>query len=668
MTRGSRFVKAGMAVAVWSLACLPATNADEATLAELGIAPTAEDVARCLQWFAPDEKAVAEIRDHLERLGDDRFAERQRAARALLGCPILPNDLLEEAANSPDAEIRYRVRLIRQRRGQAHSERVLRATLTAVADRKLPGTAAEILAALETSVDDGLWGLAGEALAATAREADYERIRAALASRHPMVRAVAIHALAAAGDREVAADLRPLLNDSHERVALAAALALADWGDRSSLPVLVRLLESKDMITRWESIRALRFLTRQDLAYHPRADAGDRATAVSAWRDWLGKHAATANLRYPLQYELDVDPDSVVGRRSPERRGHLVGRYGGNRASEAAVAAGLRWLAEHQLDNGSWDFDHRRGGPCQTNPGSLQGVNNAATAMALLALLGAGNTPRAGLYRRDVELGVRYLVGQATAKKVPAGWADLSERGGSMYSHALASIALCEAFAQTGDTQIAEAAQRCVDFIIEAQDPQGGGWRYQPRQPGDTSVFGWQLTALKIGESAHLAVKPDCLDGATRFLDSVQTDGGAKYGYTKPGGGNATTAIGLLGRMYLGWKCDEAALRRGVAHLAQIGPSNGNMYYNYYATQVLFHYGGENWSKWNRSLRDYLVETQAKQGAEAGSWFFAEGDHGAQRGGRLYCTALAALILEVYYRYPPLCRQTAAARQENDAL
>jgi hypothetical protein len=82
-----------------------------------------------------------------------------------------------------------------------------------------------------------------------------------------------------------------------------------------------------------------------------------------------------------------------------------------------------------------------------------------------------------------------------------------------------------------------------------------------------------------------------------------------------------------------------------------------NMYYNYYATQVLHHYGGYPWRKWNELMREYLVATQAPSGHEQGSWFFFGSDHGCLAGGRLYCTAMASMILEVYYRHMPLYKE-----------
>lgn len=351
------------------------------------------------------------------------------------------------------------------------------------------------------------------------------------------------------------------------------------------------------------------------------------------------------------------------GLRSGGRSGEALLKAGGTEESESAVQRALKWLAAHQLEDGGWDFDHTRGPGAHRkspNPGLVR-ARNGATGMALLPFLGAGQTHLDGKYKTVVQRGLSYLI-RNQRKKAGGGTFEDFQRG--MYSHGICSIALTEAYAMTNDQSLLLPAQSAINYISAAQDPIGGGWRYVFQQPGDTSVVGWQLMALKSGNMAYLQVSPNTIRGCSKFLDSVQIESGAKYGYVGPGEGYATTSIGLLCRMYLGWTRNEPALQRGVNFLSNAGPSidarGADMYYNYYATQVMRHYGGEDWEKWNGVMRDWLVETQARKGDSDGSWFFPGGRH-ATEGGRLYCTSMAAMTLEVYYRHLPLYAKKAAA-------
>ena len=332
---------------------------------------------------------------------------------------------------------------------------------------------------------------------------------------------------------------------------------------------------------------------------------------------------------------------------------------GGTKASDIAVGKALKWLAEHQNPDGSWNFDHRQG-PCRNrcgNAGDMTDCRTGATALALLPFLGYGITHKEGEYKDTVERGLYFLV---TQMKVSNGAGNLMQGGGNMYSHGLAAICLCEAYAMTNDRKLAKDAQLAINFIEYAQDRVGGGWRYVPHQPGDTSVVGWQLMALKSAAMGNLTVHSTTLTGVNNFLNSVQQDDGAVYGYVDPGAGEATTAVGLLCRMYMGWKKDHPALKRGVEYLANQGPSeDGRFYYNYYATQVLRHYEGPLWEKWNTKLREHLVRTQSQTGHQTGSWYIEGPEHGIHAGGRLYATSMATMILEVYYRHLPLYRESS---------
>ena len=372
------------------------------------------------------------------------------------------------------------------------------------------------------------------------------------------------------------------------------------------------------------------------------------AAAVSVQLDPLGDFAASTD----LIGEFGTTNGSGLEGRGAASKARLLREAGGSEGSEEAVKLALKWFAKHQNRDGSWSFRHLGGTCACPNHGKLGNAYIGATAMAILPYLGAGSTHFEGEYKEQVQAGLYYIM----SRQKPNG--DLTEPGGTMYSHGIAAICLCEAYAMTQDRKLMKHAQAALDYIAYAQDPIGGGWRYRPHEPGDTSVVGWQLMALKSGHMAYLQVDPNVLRKTTKFLNSVQTDYGSAYGYTSPGNRSATTSIGLLCRMYLGWKKDEEALQKGVERLSRSGRSDVDMYYNYYATQVMRHMEGKHWDKWNGQMRDWLIEKQAKTGHMAGSWHMGA-SHSVEKGGRLYNTSMATMVLEVYYRHLPIYRQQA---------
>ena len=133
------------------------------------------------------------------------------------------------------------------------------------------------------------------------------------------------------------------------------------------------------------------------------------------------------------------------------------------------------------------------------------------------------------------------------------------------------------------------------------------------------------------------------------------------------------TAEGLVSRQLLGWPRDFPALIKGVgqvsAHLQEGG--DRNIYYWYYATQLLHNMRGEQWDRWNPKIREGLIGLQVKDDTCAkGSWdpFSPVPDIWAERAGRLYLTSLSILTLEVYYRYLPLYRTADDDQEKMDAI
>ena len=347
--------------------------------------------------------------------------------------------------------------------------------------------------------------------------------------------------------------------------------------------------------------------------------------------------------------------------RSPEARAALVLREGGNEFSEQAVALGLKWLALHQHEDGHWSLDgYNRVDKCRGRCKGAGGRSDtAATALALLPFLGAGQTHRTGDYTDEVGRALTWLM------KQQASTGDLRGRGvGRMYAHGMATIALVEAYAMTQDEELRAAAQKAIDFIVGAQHS-AGGWRYSPGEPGDTSVFGWQIMALRSAQLAYMNVPEETLERAARYLDSAGVDHyGARYSYMPRGRATPSmTAEGLLCRQYSGWGPNHPGIDEGVRYLLNDHiprRQEADFYYWYYGTQMMHHVGGQPWNTWNHALRDLVIDMQQKGGHEAGSWDPVGPFSGT--GGRIYTTSLALCILEVYYRHLPLYREMAVDR------
>ena len=120
------------------------------------------------------------------------------------------------------------------------------------------------------------------------------------------------------------------------------------------------------------------------------------------------------------------------------------------------------------------------------------------------------------------------------------------------------------------------------------------------------------------------------------------------------------TAEALLSRQYLGWHRNNEALIQGATLVAEdLHKSEArNIYYWYYATQMLHNMQGPVWQEWNVRVRDGLVGLQVTarlQGCDRGSWDPARpiDDQWGNEAGRHFLTCMSLLTLEVYYRYLP---------------
>ena len=366
-------------------------------------------------------------------------------------------------------------------------------------------------------------------------------------------------------------------------------------------------------------------------------------------RPALGMESALALDRVNLQ--------SLLERRKvdPQKKLELVEKYGGTEETLAAIERGLQWLKQHQHSSGMWslhEFHNREKGKKYSGTGSSKS-DSAATGLSLLAFLGDGHTHKVGDYKDSISRAVKWLTSH---QKENGDLFTGGEKNAHMYSHGIATIALCECFGLSQDEALREPAQRAIDFIVAAQDKKRGGWRYGPGDDSDTSVVGWQVMALESGQMAGLAVPQKTLDGARRWLESVGGKGSQRGQFAYQGNrySNTMSAEGLLCMIYLGAERDAPFIRSGSDRLLKALPARGkeSSYYMYYATQTMFHLQGEHWRRWNEKLQPLLLETQHVEGHLSGTW--DPKDQWESVGGRLYASTLRLLMLEASYRHLPL--------------
>jgi hypothetical protein len=377
----------------------------------------------------------------------------------------------------------------------------------------------------------------------------------------------------------------------------------------------------------------------------------------------------------------------IAGSNPYSRRGgadrlHWAEQGGGGRETEAAVTAALNWLAQNQSTDDRWDASrfgagHEMAVLGQDRGGTGADADTGISALALLTFLGAGNTHRSGDFTSTVRKGLDFLERGQAADGNLGGDAGLYAH---MYCHSMATFALAEAYAMSGDPALKGPVERAVAYSLRAQNPATGGWRYRPGDMGDTSQLGWQLMALWSAERAGISVPLQTWTGAERFLRSVrrgQAGGLASYRSDSPMS-TSMTAEALYCRQLVGESMggndDGAAANEAMRQLLRTlpEPAHVNLYYWYYASLALHRQqqvGDENaaaWQAWNNALTSVLVRKQRSDGQDVGSWD-PECIWGGY-GGRVYSTALSALCLEVYYRYAPLASRSEVSTARGGAV
>jgi hypothetical protein len=406
-----------------------------------------------------------------------------------------------------------------------------------------------------------------------------------------------------------------------------------------------------------------------------------------------------------------------AGNSAPSKTGG-VGAYG-PRTTKKKIGApkfaitttqsALRWFKRHQGPDGRWDAvdywkncteDGVKGEPGKDQSGD---TDVAMTAYAVLCFLGDGHDgSTATTYRKVVRNGIDALL----AMQKPDGL--IGQRN---YEHAIATMALTQAYGMSPDPRLREPCQRAVDVILARQnrDPKaadaaygGLGWDYGgPTDRNDSSVTGWNVMALKAAYVGGLSVG-NGLDSSKRWLDRhwaasntgkpwcadpTKLDpytGISRFAYVwKPSTGetqisdwNAAAnrpasvdshdmaSVGLMCAVFLGHRAGDPMLESLGNYVAKYQMPTAwpmNTYYLYYNTLGMYQLGGERWKTWAGTVLPLLAGAQrSDDGCMNGSWDWEGTKFHGHDTGRVLSTAYACLSMQVYWYY---AKQTADAKK-----
>lgn len=306
-----------------------------------------------------------------------------------------------------------------------------------------------------------------------------------------------------------------------------------------------------------------------------------------------------------------------------------------------AVIKGLDHLSGSQADDGSW-----------INGGG-QAYPVAMTGLAGTALLAHGNSPTRGKYAKNLQAAIEFLVRCTTPTGLITGPGQ--DSGMPMHGHGFALLFLASAYGmitkETLRRQVGEAIRKAVTLTGQGQSA-AGGWTYTPGTGDEGSVTVTQVQALRAAQNAGFLVPRAVIDAAAGYLEKCRTpEGGIQYSLSSGGGPRLPISAAAVATLYNAGQFDSPIATDCLKFVwdqfrsSETWSKGGghDFYTHLYASQGFYMAGDAYWDAYFPKTRDQLI---AMQGGD-GSW---NGD-GI---GPVYGTAIAAIILQLPYKYLPV--------------
>ena len=326
---------------------------------------------------------------------------------------------------------------------------------------------------------------------------------------------------------------------------------------------------------------------------------------------------------------------------SPAARGSSSPSPAATPQSDDAARRGATWLVRTLPGDAGWGTD------------AGQPPDIGCTALAGLALLSAGNTPREGPLAREVRQAAQYLLGcvdRMPADDITASQqTQLQNKVGRRVHTFLAAMFLSQVLGESSDgARVRRALRRLIDVIVVHQTPEGH-WGQNAWAPTLGTVLGW--VALRGAYFAGLEVGASP-DATARHLERQlqATLGGAAGSWMHALYKNATS-IRVLHALGQG---DQPAAQLALAETLKListdntafAQAGGEEYLAFHLiTETLLQRGGDDWRAWYPVVRDKIVGVQNDDGSWSGAHCITS---------RTFCTSAALIVLQAPHRFLPL--------------
>ncbi len=307
-----------------------------------------------------------------------------------------------------------------------------------------------------------------------------------------------------------------------------------------------------------------------------------------------------------------------------------------------AVDRGIKWLVSVQGKDGGWGQDGgetsyiRNGERLESN-----GNDVANTAVAVQALVHSGSGPVKGPYSANVRRGVEFLLRNVEASQ-PEGLTITSVNGtqiqrklGPFIDTFLTSMLLAELDGNMGDAQANARVRRALSKVvakIQTNQQKDGSWN---NSGGWAPILGTSMASRSLYAAQKKGVKVE--EGAMARVDSyTKSSAAVTDGRFRPAAPASASSAGVV--LYQGAQTLEQlsrtpedraknsqqinAIRKELSDAkfsSGFGSIGGEEFFSYLnISDSLHRTGGEEWTKWNSSMKTRIVGLQNEDGTWAG--------------------------------------------------